>query len=148
MPAIVVTGSTMAGDDNEAQSKMRDLLFGRSSTMRKTLFSIVLLASTVVHFEAHAAIECNVSVRRVLLYADGTVNVWHSGREDYTVVCNLQSTYGSVSPSTCTMWTAMLQVIKKKNGIANFYYPGTGTCATLPTYGGAPIPGYIGDVTP
>lgn len=46
------------------------------------------------------------------------------------------------------MWTAMLQAIKKKNGLATFYYGGTGSCATMPTYGGAPVPGYIGDITP
>jgi hypothetical protein len=40
----------------------------------------------------------------------------------------------------------MLQNIKKAGGKAIFYYPGEGTCATLPTYGGTPAPVYIGDV--
>lgn len=116
--------------------------------MRMPMVSVALLVSASLPFQAHAVFECNVSVKNVLVYADGTVNVLHSGRNDYTVVCNMQSQYGNVSPTTCAMWTAMLQMIKKKNGIANFYYPGSGSCSTLPTYGSAPVPTYIGDVTP
>jgi hypothetical protein len=108
----------------------------------------VFLAAALVSFHANAAYECNVSVKNVLIYAGGEVNVLHTGRGDYTVICNLNSVYGGAPPATCAMWTAMLQAIKKKNGIANFYYGGTGSCSTLPTYGSAPVPGYIGDVTP
>jgi hypothetical protein len=102
----------------------------------------------VLPFHARAAFECNVTVKHVLVYADGSVNVLHSGRGDYTVICNMQTNNGNVSEGTCAMWTAMLQAIKKKNGTANFYYPGTGSCSTLPTYWNAPVPVYIGDVTP
>lgn len=116
--------------------------------MRSFVFFVVLLVSAALPFQAHAAFECNVSVKNVLVYADGIVNVLHSGRGDYTVICNINSEHSGVSPSTCAMWTTMLQVIKKKNGTANIYYPGSGSCSTLPTYGSAPVPTYIGDVTP
>jgi hypothetical protein len=116
--------------------------------MRSSVRSIALFVTALIPFQAHAVFECSVSVKNVLVYANGAVNVLHSGRGDYTVICNMQVDYGGVSPSTCAMWTAMLQLIKKKNGTANFYYPGTGSCSTLPTYGSAPVPTYIGDVTP
>ena len=97
---------------------------------------------------ARAAYECNVSVKYVLIYRDGLVNVLHTGRGDYTFVCSLKGTYGGVDPATCAMWTAMLQSIKKKNGIANFYFDGAGSCDAMGTYTSAPVPVYIGDVTP
>ena len=53
-----------------------------------------------------------------------------------------------VTPATCAMWAGMLLTIKKKNGTATFYYEGNGTCATIATYGSAPIPVYVGDATP
>lgn len=116
--------------------------------MRTSVVSVALFVLASLPFQAHAVFECNVSVKNVLVYADGMVNVLHSGRGDYTMICNMQSEYGGVSPSTCAMWATMLQVIKKKNGIANFYYQGAGACSTLATYGSAPVPTYIGDVTP
>lgn len=93
-----------------------------------------------------AAYQCDVKVIKVLIYSNGNVNVLHSGRNDYTVVCNLNSTSGEVSPTTCAMWAAMLQSIKKKDGNANFYFNGDGTCATMNTYDSAPVPAYIGDI--
>jgi hypothetical protein len=110
----------------------------------------ILLALSLCWLPAHAfaAYECYVQVANVLIYRDGGVNVLHSGRGDYTVICNLNGAYGGVSPTTCAMWTGMLQLIKKKGGTANFYFEGEGTCAAMSTYGNAPIPIYIGDVTP
>lgn len=116
--------------------------------MRKRSWGLMLLASAVFPFNAVAAYECGVSVKNVLVYKDGLVNILHSGRGDYTIICSLGSDYAGVSVGTCAMWTAMLQAIKKKNGTATFYYDGVGSCATLPTYGASPVPVYIGDVTP
>jgi hypothetical protein len=116
--------------------------------MRKRSQALALLASAVLPFHAFAAYECSVSVKNVLVYKDGIVNVLHNGRGDYTIICSMSADYAGVSVSTCAMWTAMLQAIKKKNGVATFYYDGVGSCATLPTYAAAPVPVYIGDVTP
>ncbi len=97
---------------------------------------------------ASAAFECTSKVANILVYSDELVNILHSGRGEYTVICSLKTELAGVSISTCAMWVGMLQAIKKKDGLANFYYAGTGTCATLPTYSSAPVPVYIGDVTP
>lgn len=113
------------------------------NTMKR--FMVFLLASLLPMY-SFAYFDCNVQILRVLIYSDGAVNIIHSGRNDYTVLCNLNSSYGNVSPTTCAMWTATLQSIKKKGGTAIFYFDGEGTCATLKTYGDAPIPRYIGDI--
>ena len=113
--------------------------------MKKLILSVLAFA---ISMNAHAAYDCNVKVINVLIYSEGSVNILHSGRGDYTVVCNLNVERSGVSPTTCAMWAGMLQAIKKKNGLANFYFNGDSTCAALPVYGSAPAPVYIGDVTP
>lgn len=109
----------------------------------RVFFMTLLLLPT----HAWAYYVCSVKVANVLIYQDGSVNVLHSGRGDYTYICNLASERDQVSTTTCAMWTSMLLAIKKKNGDAQFYYNGEGSCSTIPTYSAAPAPLYIGDVT-
>lgn len=110
---------------------------------RLTLFVTCLFASQ----QAAAYYECSVNVINVLVYADGSLNILHSGRGDYTVVCNLNTERQGVSPTTCAVWFGLLEAIKRKNGLAHIYFNGDGSCSTLPTYGNAPAPLYIGDIT-
>lgn len=97
---------------------------------------------------AVAQVDCVGKVKHLLIYADGTVNVMNSFRNDFTVVCNLNSTYAAVSPTVCASWVALLAHIKKKDGSAVHYYPSGTVCNAVPTYGDSPVPGYIGDLTP
>jgi hypothetical protein len=106
---------------------------------------LVVLAA-LMPLQAHAVFECTVKINNVLIYRDGAVNVLHTGRGDYTVVCNLNAERLGVSPVTCAMWAAMLQHIKKNNGNASFYFEGAGSCATVPVYGESPAPLYIGNM--
>ena len=116
--------------------------------MKNIKFLIFFVAALLTSFNASADYTCNVTVQNVLVYSNGGVNVLHSGRGDYTVICSLNGDYQGVSGATCAMWTATLLAIKKKAGTAAFWFAGNGTCATLPTYSSAPAPIYIGDVTP
>ena len=115
---------------------------------RGLAYAAVTVLSVVLAAPAMAAYECNVKVVNVLIYQNGFVNILHSGRGDYTGVCNLTSTWKGVEPTTCAMWAGLLQQVKKKSGSAQVYFDGNGSCATLPTYGDSPAPVYIGDVTP
>lgn len=116
--------------------------------MKKTFSRLILLATCLFASQQAAAVySCSVNVINVLVYADGSLNVLHSGRGDYTVVCNLNTERQGVSPTTCAVWFGLLEAIKKKNGLADIYFNGDGSCSTLPTYGSAPAPVYIGDVT-
>ncbi len=110
--------------------------------MKKLIIVLIMIFPA----SAMAAYSCSVTVNRVLVYANGNLNILHSGRGDYTVVCNLKTPRDNVSITTCAMWASMLQNIKKNNGTAHFYYSGEGSCATLPTYNSAPTPVYIGDI--
>jgi hypothetical protein len=111
----------------------------------RTLLCILLV---LIPSQSFAYYQCNVQVRDVLVYGDGSVNVRHTGRNDFTYVCNLQAVRLGVGVSTCAMWTSLLLNVKKNNSTAQFYFDGTGSCAALPTYTSAPAPLYIGDITP
>lgn len=111
---------------------------------------IVLLVSFLVAVAPSMALaadfNCDVTIRDVLVYGDGSVNVFHSGRNDYTVICNISSARLGVQPATCGAWVAMLLSMKKRNVKARFWYNADGSCATLARYWESPAPVYIGDV--
>jgi hypothetical protein len=110
--------------------------------LKISLFTLLVSISTL----SEASFNCTVGVSKVLVYGSGDVNVFHQGRNDYTIICNLSKARQNVSITTCAMWTSMLQNIKKDGGKATFYYPNSGACATLPTYNSSPAPVYIGNV--
>jgi len=96
-----------------------------------------------------APFYCKVNINNVLLYADGSVNVRHTGRADFTYICNLNTERQGVPITTCAMWASLLSNLQKDNLQARFYYNGTSaynSCSTLPTYNGTPAPVYIGTV--
>jgi hypothetical protein len=95
-----------------------------------------------------ATFECDVTLATVLIYSSGMVNVLHSGKGDYTVICSLDTPLNGISVTTCAMWTSMLLNLKNAGKKATFYYDtnlaGVTSCSTLPTYGSAPAPVYVG----
>lgn len=111
----------------------------------------IFLASVFLFFSSTlwAAFECKVDLHAVLIYGDGTVNVLHSGRGDYTHICNTSEERLGVSPTTCALWASMLLTLKKDGKKADFYYNSTpqyNSCATLPVYSNTPAPVYVGAV--
>jgi len=94
---------------------------------------------------AYAEFHCSVDVKKVRILGNGRVTVMHSGRNQFTLICNLNGDWKGVGVSTCAMWTSMLQNIKKNDGRAVFSYKGTGTCSSLPVYAASPVPTFIED---
>ncbi len=111
--------------------------------MKLKLLTCLALAMPI---QALAAFNCEVDVSRVLIYRDGSVNILHTGRNSYTVICNMKTERQGVSIPTCAMWASMLQNVQNNDVKAIFYYDGSGTCSTLPIYGATPAPVYIGTV--
>ncbi|KPZ73134.1 hypothetical protein AN944_00282 [Shewanella sp. P1-14-1] len=114
--------------------------------MKPWMMKLIFFVFVGLPFSTSAAFNCSVDVSRVLIYGNGSVNILHTGRGDYTNICNLNNDWKGVNVTTCAMWTGMLQSIKQNNGKAIFYYGGEGSCSTLPTYGVAPAPVYIGQI--
>ena len=114
--------------------------------MRKILAAALVSLLPVAPAFANA-VQCNATIGAVLVYSDGSVNVLHSGRGDYTFICNLQNDWKGVKPSTCAMWTSLLQAQKRAAKPAQFYYYSGGafsSCADIPSYSNAVPPVYIG----
>ncbi|MDT3334955.1 hypothetical protein Q4Q49_06545 [Shewanella sp. SP1S1-7] len=113
--------------------------------MSKSILMFLVLSLCLIS-KSYAVFNCEADVNRILVYGDGTVNVLHSGRGDYTVICNTKGTFKGVDTVTCSLWIGMLQSMQNNNKKAIFYYSGDGTCATLTTYSNAPVPVYIGSI--
>lgn len=111
--------------------------------MRRLAASLVL---GLLPLACLADFQCNVKLRDVLVYGDGSVNVRHTGLNDFTFICNLKTERLGVDTATCAMWTSMVLALKKNGNTAQFYYSGNGSCATLLTYANSPAPRYIGDL--
>ena len=123
------------------------------ATLARRRFSVgirnglVVFAGICCALSVRAAFTCTVSINGVLAYNNGSVNVLHSGRGDWTVVCALNQPYTqglTVGPETCAVWYATMLRAKNNNQLVTFYFDGSGTCATINTYWAAPVPVYIG----
>lgn len=114
-----------------------------SSKMQKIFANLIAIACLLTSQHAFAGFNCIVKITGVYVYMDGSVMVNHTGRNDLTQVCNINTDWRTVSTSTCIMWTSMLNSLKRTNGNATFYFDGVAACSTLPTYGNAPAPIYI-----
>lgn len=110
--------------------------------MRTLLLLIIIIFSG----STFGAYNCVVNVKRVLVYGDGNVNILHDGRNDFTYICNTKGTWKNIDTVTCSHWVGLLQGTQNNDTKAIFYYGGNGSCSSLPTYGSAPAPVYIGTV--
>ncbi len=110
----------------------------------KKLVLLLGMISGIVSLNASASFSCTVDISNVLIYQNGLVNVKHTGRNDFTYICNLTSDWNGVNPVTCAMWTSILQNLKQDNNKAVFKYNGEGSCETLPTYDASISPDFIG----
>lgn len=109
--------------------------------MKKLLIAIGLLMSGPVL----ADISCTGQVKNVLQYANGTINVFTSYRGDYTVMCSVKDHWKGVSPESCKgMLSVLLTAQSTGKRIATYYSGNQYTCQTLPHYGSAPGPVYVG----
>ena len=112
----------------------------------KNIYRFILFICLFISTNVLASFHCTVDVQRVLVYATGGINILHTGRGDYTNICNLNSTWKGVEPLTCAMWTSLLQNSQVNAQKVIFYYPGDGSCKELATYGNTPAPVYIGTI--
>ncbi|MDC5822107.1 hypothetical protein [Vibrio europaeus] len=107
----------------------------------------LLLALLLVSPAAMADIQCSGEVKNVLQYHNGSVNVFTTYRNDYTVMCNVKDHWKGVSPESCKgMLSVLLTAQSTGKKIATYYSGDQYTCQTLPYYGSAPGPVYVGIV--
>lgn len=106
-----------------------------------------ILLLTAILFSSHsmADITCYGTVKNVLQYGNGSINVYMSYRGDYTVMCNIEKHWKGVSPEACQgMLSVLLTAQSTGKSIATYYSGDQYTCSNLPHYGSAPGPIYVG----
>lgn len=111
------------------------------------LSACVAQASTPADVMKRGSFQCNSTIKKLLIYADGSVNVNLTVRGDFTYVCNLRVTRKGVDPATCAMWTDVMQTQMRAGLPIELYYYGDATfssCEEVPYYDLAPAPVYIG----
>lgn len=108
-----------------------------------TLCATAWLASAAPAF---AAAQCGPSVLKdAITYKDGMVAIRPPWRGDWIYICNLNTPYGGVPTQTCWGWFSQLNVaIAEGRNIAIWYDTiDQSACATMTTYGSAPVPLYV-----
>jgi hypothetical protein len=87
---------------------------------------------------------CSGTLGGIYITSTGDVVINGSWRGSWTQICHLHQAWNGVAPETCAYWYSLMAASKTHNKNVTIYYPNiTATCATLPTYGAAPGPGYV-----
>ena len=94
---------------------------------------------------AHADAYCVGLLNEALTYNDGGVMIYSQWRNDWTHICNLNTTWNSISPQTCFAWFSQIQTAVTARRPIGVYYAGLAPaqCATMPVYTSTPAPLYV-----
>jgi len=113
-------------------------------TMRKlkTALGITLSCGWFLCATARADISCS-GPGGVILYADGTVMIDASWRNDWTMICNTQNGFGVSTPPRARLYGAAVKSSQSHVNVATYYSGDTYMCANIPTYHSAPPPVYL-----
>jgi hypothetical protein len=119
----------------------------KKSVRKKLAATIIAIISTLtLATPAHASAFCYGTISVVYNYSNGDVLFANSWRNNLTQVCNLETVWKGVNPQTCWSWFAMVQTAVTESRSVIVYYPSLASnadCATMPTYGSSPAPGYF-----
>ena len=112
--------------------------------MKKILSMLAMLL--FVHAPVYAGpVWCYGTITQVLTYADGTVSIFPTWRNDWINVCNLNNTVKGISPMTCVAWYAVIKSAASKQPLQTtvMFYQDMAACEVVPTYANSPAPGYL-----
>ena len=103
--------------------------------------ALFALTSVLFAVPASAAIWCGGKLAGVYINSTGDVIINGSWRNDWTRICNLkEDAPGAV---TCSLWASYAATAWQGNRNVRLMYSGPASCAAIPTYNGAPVPGYL-----
>ena len=86
---------------------------------------------------------CQGTVVNLFVYSEGSVYVRPSFRNDYVRICNLNADLNNVSVATCVSWFSILKSATQRQATVLIQYADAPSCDAIPTYGSAPMPGYV-----
>ncbi|QGX41520.1 hypothetical protein [Permianibacter aggregans] len=105
---------------------------------------LVLFALLFVVARVNAAPQwCVGTLDLVWIDIHGNVFTRPSWRNDHIRICNLKGSDGVTDTVTCSSWYSQVAQAVKDNRQTTIQYSDIPSCATIPTYGNAPVPYYV-----
>jgi hypothetical protein len=86
---------------------------------------------------------CTGTIDRVLMTADGDVDIKATYRGDFTKICNRDNYWNDISPEVCADWYDTVVAARISGRTITIRYPDGTPCDTLPTYNDSPAPMYF-----
>ena len=115
--------------------------------MKKKLVGAWLIVCCFSASPVLANLYCSGTVSK--LYVNKSGEVWVNGTwrtdDQFTMICDLDTTWNDLSPSDCKNWFPMLQGALHAATPVTIYYPlsGTANCTELLTNSNSPAPHYV-----
>jgi hypothetical protein len=111
--------------------------------MKKNILVILMLLHCSASFAASQ--WCTSKVTNLFIVNSGEVTANYGFRGEYLSVCNLNSEWKGISPTTCAAWYSILKTAVSRQSDVTLHYPGEqiSACNTIPTYGSSPAPYYV-----
>lgn len=113
--------------------------------MKKLIAILLFAVAAFLPSSANAAANCIGNVTNLITYASGDVMIYASWRNQWTVICNVNQERQGVKPQTCFTWFSNISSSMTEDKQVRIYYTtiDQAECATMPTYGSAPVPYYV-----
>ena len=86
---------------------------------------------------------CSGNVDTVYLSNDGSLVIRGDWRNDYTVLCSINTTRQGIAPELCKGWRSMTMSGKLSKTRMIVHYANLQSCSSIPTYASAPSPVYV-----
>ena len=103
------------------------------------IFNLLLFSSYAYSITQY----CGGTITNYYLDAAGFIYVYGTWRNDYTAVCNVNSSWQSISTEVCKGWQAIIEEAHVTRKSVLLRYLDAPACDALPTYTGAPQLDYI-----
>jgi hypothetical protein len=111
------------------------------------LAAVFSLNSYAVSAPAPLKLWCKGLITQAYIDKNGNVLIYPNWRNDYIMICNMNSSWKGISTVTCAaMYSTAISSIKSGLQTVVLYADGvssTMTCANLKTYDSAPLPFYL-----
>jgi len=113
--------------------------------MKKLIAIIGGITVLVLPMNVNATAWCSGNITNSYTTSAGEVVIRSTWRNEYSSICNVKQDWKGVSPEVCYVWFSHVSNAITENKPVIVYYPSIDQteCATMPTYSGAPAPGYV-----
>ena len=114
--------------------------------MRNRIRAAALIMMAAFYSGVDAAqIWCAGKVSNIYVDNANYLTVLGAWRGDYTVLCNIRTTWKGIDPMTCLSWMGIaMTATSKQQGVTVYYAdPAAVACNTLATYANSSPPIYV-----